>query len=103
MQTFRDMSPAQLAEYVGPGCSLPVAAQLRTSMLQLDYEQPADIPDHLWELMVRQAVADTERINRRALIEALEWALAQIPDDLDPDHQEALAAARAALAQAKGE
>lgn len=37
------------------------------------------------------------------MIEALEWALAQIPDDLDPDHQEALAAARAALAQAKGE
>jgi hypothetical protein len=39
----------------------------------------------------------------QALIEALEWALTQIPDDLDPDHQEALAAARAALAQAKGE
>jgi hypothetical protein len=37
------------------------------------------------------------------LIDALEWALAQIPDDLDTDHQEALAAAHAALAQAKGE
>jgi hypothetical protein len=37
------------------------------------------------------------------MIDALEWALAQIPDDLDPDHQEALAAARAALAAAKGE
>ena len=36
------------------------------------------------------------------VIETLEWALAQIPEDLDPDHQEALAAARAALAQAKG-
>ena len=39
----------------------------------------------------------------QALIDALEWALAQIEDDLDPDHQAALAAARAALAQAKGE
>jgi hypothetical protein len=38
-----------------------------------------------------------------ALLDALEWALAQIPDDLDPDHQEALAAAHVALAQAKGE
>lgn len=37
------------------------------------------------------------------LIDALEWALAQIPDDLDPDHQAALAAAHAALAAAKGE
>jgi hypothetical protein len=37
------------------------------------------------------------------LLDALEWALAQIPDDLDPDHQEALAAAHAALAQAKGD
>ena len=39
----------------------------------------------------------------QAIIDALEWALAQIEDDLDPDHQEALAAAHAALAQAKGE
>jgi len=36
------------------------------------------------------------------LIDALEWALAQIDDDLDPDHQAAFAAAHAALADARG-
>ncbi len=35
------------------------------------------------------------------LIDALTWALSQIEDDLDPDHQEALAAAHAALAAAR--
>jgi len=35
------------------------------------------------------------------LIDALTWALSQIEDDLDLDHQEALQAARAALAAAQ--
>lgn len=37
------------------------------------------------------------------LVEALKWALDQIEDDLDPDHQTALDQARATLAKAKGE
>lgn len=34
------------------------------------------------------------------VVEALRWALDQIEDDLDPDHQAALDAARAALERA---
>jgi hypothetical protein len=37
------------------------------------------------------------------LLDALFWALSQIEDDLDPDHQAALASAWAAIAKAKGE
>ncbi len=37
------------------------------------------------------------------LVEALKWALDQIEDDLDPDHQTALDQARATLAEATGE
>jgi hypothetical protein len=37
------------------------------------------------------------------LADALAWALEQIEDDLSPDHQEALAHARAVLARARGE
>lgn len=37
------------------------------------------------------------------LADALAWALDQIEDDLDLDHQEALAYARAVLARARGE
>lgn len=33
------------------------------------------------------------------LLEALKWALLQIEDDLDPDHQAALAAANALVAE----
>ena len=36
------------------------------------------------------------------LAEALAWALDQIEDDACPDHQEALAHARAVLARAQG-
>ena len=36
------------------------------------------------------------------LLEALTWALAQIENDLDPDHQAAFDGARAALARATG-
>lgn len=38
-----------------------------------------------------------------AVTDALRWALQQIEDDLDPDHQAAMDAARAALANATGE
>ena len=38
----------------------------------------------------------------KELAEALEWALEQIEDDLDLEHREALEAAKAALAKAKG-
>ena len=38
-----------------------------------------------------------------SLVDALEWALSQIDDDLDLDHQSAMDAARAALKLAKGE
>ena len=37
------------------------------------------------------------------LLEALQWAIEQIEDDLDPDHQAAIVAARAAIAKAEGE
>jgi len=36
------------------------------------------------------------------LLSALEWALTQIDDDLDPDHQAALNAARAMVSRARG-
>ena len=37
------------------------------------------------------------------LIAALEWALSQVDDDLDLEHQGAVSAARAAITKAKGE
>lgn len=37
------------------------------------------------------------------LLDALDWALRQIEDDLDPDHQAAFDAARSTLRKAKGE
>ena len=36
------------------------------------------------------------------LLEALKWALSQISDDLDPDHQEALQNAQAVVQRAEG-
>jgi hypothetical protein len=36
------------------------------------------------------------------LLDALDWALRQIEDDLDPDHQAAFDAACSSLAKAKG-
>jgi hypothetical protein len=36
------------------------------------------------------------------LLEALKWAIGQVEDDLDPDHQAAMDAARAAIAKAEG-
>jgi hypothetical protein len=37
------------------------------------------------------------------LLSALDWALRQIEDDLDPDHQAAFDAANSTLRKAKGE
>jgi hypothetical protein len=40
--------------------------------------------------------------NAEALMVALIWAIDQLEDDLDPDQQQAMAAARAAIARATG-
>ena len=47
---------------------------------------------------------DNARLIAKApeLADALAWALEQLDDDLDPDHQQAFAHARAVLAQATG-
>ena len=37
------------------------------------------------------------------LLDALDWALRQIEDDLDPDHQAAFETARSTLRKAKGD
>lgn len=37
------------------------------------------------------------------LLDALDWALRQIEDDLDPDHQAAFDAAQSTLRKARGE
>jgi hypothetical protein len=40
--------------------------------------------------------------NAESLLVALIWAIDQLEDDLDPDQQQAMAAARAAIARATG-
>jgi hypothetical protein len=55
-----------------------------------------------------QAASDQEQANARLisaapeLLAALKWALDQIDDDLDHDHQEAFRMARAAVYKAEG-
>jgi hypothetical protein len=53
--------------------------------------------------MGRENLANARLISSAPdLLDALDWALRQIEDDLDPDHQGAFNAALAALAKAKG-
>jgi hypothetical protein len=80
------------------------------------YVQPSDNP--FFGLLIKpipgQVVAQTDPTWNQAdnarliaaapeLVEALQWALAQIEDDPDPDHRQAFDAARAVLAKATGE
>lgn len=60
----------------------------------------------LIDTVLDQGKADADHIVRcvnshKALIQALEWALNQIEDDLDLDHAEALKSAHSALNSAK--
>jgi hypothetical protein len=55
------------------------------------------------DMTPRQAANARLIASAPALLEALQWALAQIEDDLDLDHQAALAKAQAAIAKATGE
>jgi hypothetical protein len=82
-----------------------------TPMPDHDAEEHAcRVASFCWEA-ARAAIYEAEaaqlthllRANNAALVAALEWALDQIDDDLDPDHQAALAAAHDALKRAKGQ
>jgi hypothetical protein len=54
--------------------------------------------------MGRENLANARLISSAPdLLDALDWALRQIEDDLDPDHQAAFDAALSTLAKAKGE
>ena len=66
-------------------CRTLIVSDLGHHVASIDEAAPADAR------LIAQAAA---------LAEALAWALDQIEDSLDPDHQEALAAARATLAAA---
>ena len=53
--------------------------------------------------MGRENLANARLISSAPdLLDALDWALRQIEDDLDPDHQAAFDAACSSLAKAKG-
>jgi hypothetical protein len=53
--------------------------------------------------MGRENLANARLISSAPdLLDALDWALRQIEDDIDPDHQAAFDAACSALAKAKG-
>ena len=62
--------------------------------------------DHIAVIMdldgAAQEAADNARLIAAApdLLAALQWALSQIEDSLDPDHRAALESARAAIARA---
>jgi hypothetical protein len=65
----------------------------------------SDEGNRVLQVVVRSFNSDADRrliVESPALLEALEWALSQIEDDLDPDHQAAFAEATATAARARG-
>ena len=56
-----------------------------------------------WKEGIPATTVPDDKAKIYALAAALQWALDQLYDDLDLDHQEALQSARAALKAARGE
>jgi hypothetical protein len=71
--------------YVGPS-GLPTLIRVNTTA-------PGMEPEEVQRIARLIAAAP-------ALLEALQWALGQIEDDMDPDHQAAMAGAHAAINRA---
>jgi hypothetical protein len=69
--------------------------------LYAENEAIRNINENLLKLVTNR-MSKLHEVNQE-LVEALKWALDQIEDDLDPDHQTALDQARATLAEATGE
>lgn len=72
-----------------------------SALLDMDPSEDDGTPNPIYEGMdlAREAAAQVEQIREHydELRTALKWALDQMDDDLDPDHQEAMERARQLL------
>ncbi len=88
----------------GPWETMGFYISARNEELQLPNAQTIArvFPEH--EMVGGNTLANARLISFAPdLLDALDWALRQIEDDLDPDHQAAFDAALSTLRKAKGE
>jgi hypothetical protein len=81
----------------GPWTASHISDDERIGIITNDNGIIVGCGSHLTEANARLIAAAPD------LLAALEWAMDQIEDDLDLDHQEAVKAAYAAIARAKGQ
>ena len=87
--------PSVPAQEAGDKVDLATLAQIKQEAF--DHSQ---VMENLYYISEVYGPRVNNSRNHRA---AAEWAVAQIEDDLDPEHQQALARAKAAIKTAKGE
>lgn len=52
MISLRNITPSQLAEYIGPWCDESTAAAMLQRLLDAQYETPSEVPDLVWSQML---------------------------------------------------
>jgi hypothetical protein len=93
--TLHTPGPWKIATFDGPNQYASIEAENESVRI-------CDIPS--WPCAVYEMRANARLIAAAPdLLDALDWALRQIEDDLDPDHQAAFDAALSTLRKAKGE
>ena len=57
---IKQMTPADLAPYIGAWCDEQTAAFMRQELIDAEYDRPSDVPEATWDFLLDVAVRKAE-------------------------------------------
>jgi hypothetical protein len=58
---IRNMTPSDLAEYIGPWCDDSIASSMLERLQAAEYETVSEVPDATWDQMLQHSVRECEQ------------------------------------------
>ena len=66
MLKFKEMTAAQMAEYIGGECCEELAAGVLSRCIEADYWHPHEVPEMHWQAFIECANRDMWRVSKEA-------------------------------------
>ena len=57
---IREMTPTDLAAYIGPYCDDEIAARMLQRLRDAEYDCPAEVPEVVWDQMLHASVRECD-------------------------------------------
>jgi len=61
---IQQMTPSDLARYIGPWCDTAIAAAMLQRLRDADYHRPCEVPESTWDHMLHHSVRECESLSK---------------------------------------